>query len=314
MLGGPGAALRSIASSGQQAKLVIAFTHFDGVEGDNLPDENARRQHVLASLDNMIGALGKDLGRSIENGLRKVVPERTLFFAHLHKQLEPKARTKSERSTLEAFRALLGHIQILAKPPIPTYVTPVYDDANLVLAIQRGVQEFREPWRKRLGLPSKSGVREEPWQSVKALTRRLGELGRDEYADLRPAADLRARLLEQIRPFLETPLRWEPPGATPEMHSLVIDAITRQVAALIDELAPERIVRRPSIDWRKAYAHRGLGSARIRSRDVEGIYERAAPIPGGTADPTGNAFMTDIRSLIWRAVEKGGGRIKGLDA
>jgi hypothetical protein len=66
------------------------------------------------------------------------------------------------------------------------------------------------------------------------------------------------------------------------------------------------------IKWEKAYAHRGIGSAAERRRDVELIYEEAAPIPGETADPATNEFLREIRVLIRAAIETAGGRLEVL--
>ena len=47
MQAAPLSVLRSVATSGHQEKLAIAFTHFDSVKGDNLPGFAAKRDHVL---------------------------------------------------------------------------------------------------------------------------------------------------------------------------------------------------------------------------------------------------------------------------
>lgn len=190
---------------------------------------------------------------------------------------------------------------------------PYYDDANLVLSIQKAVIEFREPWRARLGIATRRDIQPEHWTRIKALTRRLGELGRDEYDTLRPVADFIACLQAHIRPFLESPLRWEPAkGATEEMMRHAIDRIAQEVLLRLHELASKRVVHDQTIKWKEAYAHRGIGSAAERRRDVEYIYGEAAPIPGETADPLTNELLREIRLLIRDAIETAGGRLGGL--
>jgi hypothetical protein len=63
----------------------------------------------------------------------------------------------------------------------------------------------------------------------------------------------------------------------------------------------------------KAYWHRGYGSTRVRSREVETIYDKAAPVPGSTADPAANAFLLEVRKLVRRAIVAGGGKLIGLE-
>jgi len=307
MLAAPNSALRSLVSSGQQSKLVLAFTHFDQMRGPNLPSRAAKEQHVLASLDQSISALGKELGRGVENALKKITPARSFFLSNLQDQIPNPPEKLSQRHTAEALRSLLETVETLGAPPIPESVTPVYDDANLILSIRKAVVEFREPWRARL--PA------EHWTRVKALTRRLGHMGRDEYDTLRPVADLIDCLQAHVRPFLESPLRWDPAtGATDEMMSYAIDKIAQAVFERLHELASNRITRDRVIRWQEAYAHRGVGSGKERRRDVEIIYTEAAPIPGEAADPPTNEFLKEIRLLVHDAVESAGGELEGLSS
>ena len=70
MLAAPVAAMKELVSSGNSAKLIFAFTHFDKVSGDNLPNPSVRSQHVLASAENVLSAIGEDLGPFAERALR----------------------------------------------------------------------------------------------------------------------------------------------------------------------------------------------------------------------------------------------------
>jgi hypothetical protein len=315
MLATPNSALRSIVSSGQQSKLVLAFTHFDQMRGPDLRDRAAKEQKVLASLDQSIAALGKEMGRGVERALKKMSAERSFFLSNIQDQIPNPPEKPSQRHTVEALRRLLDRIEWLSAPPVPESVTPVYDDANLVLSIQGAVVEFREPWRARLGVRPRAEVTPEHWSRIKALTRRLGELGKDQYDTLRPVADLIASLGAHVRRFLEVPLRWKPAkGATDEMMRYAIDRIAQEVSQRLDELASNRLVRDRVIKWTRAYAYRGIGSTAERRHDVESIYDEAAPIPGETADQPANEFLREIRILIGEAIKVGGGELAGLSA
>src|SRR4029079_18898432 len=41
------AVMRSVVAVGQASKLILCFTHFDQVVGDNLPTFSAKEQHIL---------------------------------------------------------------------------------------------------------------------------------------------------------------------------------------------------------------------------------------------------------------------------
>jgi energy-coupling factor transporter ATP-binding protein EcfA2 len=313
MLATPNAALRSIVSSGQQSKLVLAFTHFDQMRGPNLQNRADKEQHVLASLDQSISALGKEMGRGVETLLKKITPERSFFLSNLQEQIPTPPAKPSQRYTVDSLKRLMATVELLSAPPIPDSVTAVYDDANLVLSIQKAVVEFREPWRARLGIRSRSDIPPEHWTRVKALTRRLGDLGQDEYDTLRPVADFIACLQGHVRPFLDLPLRWDPSqGVTDEMKEHAIDQIAQEVSSRLHELAANRLMRDRVIKWKEAYAHRGFGSASERRRDVESIYGAAAPIPGEIADPPTNEFLKEIRVLLRNAIDSAGGKLEGL--
>lgn len=236
------------------------------MRGPNLPNRAAKEQHILASLDRSIGALGKEMGRSVENALKKLAQERVFFLSNLQEQIPVPPEKASQRQTADSLQRLTQALAALAAPPVPETVVPVYD-TNLVLAIRDAVVQFRDPWHARLPL--------EHWTRVKALTRRLGHLGRD------------------------------------EMMVFAIDRIAQEVSQLLHEWVGTRLVRDRIIKWQGAYGHRGVGSSRDRRRDVESIYSEATPIPGQVADPPSNEFLREIRLLI-RAAEKGGGKLEGL--
>ena len=72
MQAAPQAVMRALVSSGNVAKLIFCFTHFDAVRGDNIPTVAARRNHVLASTDSVLPGIGEDLGPYAEAALNVV--------------------------------------------------------------------------------------------------------------------------------------------------------------------------------------------------------------------------------------------------
>lgn len=302
MQAAPQALVRTLAASGNERKLIVCFTHFDQVKGPNMRDIAARKEHVFRSLENAIGSIREVLGRSAENALRRETVNKTFFLSNIQNPIK-----EANRLTLAELLRLVETIHESIKPRPPAHVTPVYDMANLILAIPKSMNAFRDPWRGRLRLPSRSTASPEHWARIKALSRRFAELGTTEYDTLRPVADFIARLIEHVTVVLSNPVRWEPENAPEEMKRQVIADIANAVHAKLHELGENRLFHERVKEWSVAYSHRGPGSSRERAADIEGIYGAAAPIPGVTGDPNSTALVANIKALVQEAVEKENG-------
>lgn len=301
----PLAVLRSLVSSGHESKLITCFTHFDELKGDNLPDTSSKKSHVLYSVDGAIAGISKLLGRSAENALKKATSERIFFLSNIQNRL-----SKTARLTRSEFLKMLECAERVANPEFAEAAVPVYDVANMVLCIQKATQNFHNPWRARLGLQSHSEVRKEHWARIKALSRRLGVLGEDEYDRLMPVADLIARLSDHLGIFLSNPLRWKPTKPDEDSKQEAIDKVKREVFKLLHGFASDRLFIGKITQWSHAYyAHRGPGSTIHRAYDIRGIYDSAAPIPGETPTPDANQFLHDVRQLVKDAIKEGGGKL-----
>jgi hypothetical protein len=302
----PQALLRTLASSGQEGKLIVAFTHLDEVKGDNLPNVKARKLHVQRSLDNVIGKIGEVLGGSAENALRRATASRTFFLSKIDMPI-----ASGNTLTLSELRRMLVAIQDSIKPKPPTHVRPVYDVTNLVLGIPVAVGIFRDPWRARLGFPSQSKIERVHWARVKALTRRFAVLGEIEYSGLMPVADLIGALRERLSYVLADPLRWEPNDAPEDMKRQVVNEILDEVARGLVDLGKTRLFQDRTKEWAKAYYdHSGPGSTRGRAQDIEAIYDIAAPTPTDKANENASKFVAAITGIVKAAVEKAGGKFQ----
>lgn len=308
MQAGPYAVLQSLVISGHESKLILAFTHFDEVKGDNLRGTTAKKDHVMSSFENVIYAIGKNDGREAETSLRSLIPDRVIFLANIHKTLP-----ESAKFTLAELQRLLDLVKYSIIPSAPINYKPVYDVANLVLAIQKATQEFHDRWKGILGMGSVSGIRAEHWARIKALTRRLGIFKIDEYDTLRPVADLIRLLQIHVSQFLSNPLSWlpsQPPDDSTERIESV-DAIKKEVFTRLHNLSRRRILEERIHEWVVAYEHRGIGSTRVRAKNVVTIYEGAAPVPNEMPGPDENNFLFELRQLISESVLSAGGQLKG---
>jgi len=321
MQAAPCAVLRSVVSSGHESKLILAFTHFDEVKGDNLAGRVARKDHVLSSFENAVHAVGKELGREAEVALRRLVSERIVFLAGVQDRLDPTGRG-DVKFTVGELQRLLRVVENMSTPAGPVTYKPFYHVANLVLSVQRATEAFQE--REEMI------VRPEHWTRIKALTRRLGMFpDQDEYDTLKPVADLISGLQTELYKFLSEPVAWQPrtPGEDDEARATVIARIRQEINTRLHDLARKRVKDERVADWIRAFSRRGPGSGNARKDDVLSQYGVAAPTPSNevwaivlrkadgepsrtVTTPDDAKFLMEMCSLIAEAVRAGGGELR----
>jgi GTPase SAR1 family protein len=305
MQAAPSQVLKSLVRSGHHAKLIVAFTHFDAVQGVNLSSRKLRREHVISSFENTVAKIGDDMGLRAERVLKESETTRMFFLENLH---EPPNK-KNELTFKELIKLIKAiECQIVQSPS--TEAIPVYDDTTLVLGIEKAVRNFRRPWRARLNIEWYSQVSPEHWTRIKALSRRLGELNQEEYDTLRPVADLLQQLQDHAYRFIENPISWEPARAPDEMKKTAIDNIMQSLARTLDTFVTDRLLSSKRTEWYQSYvAHRGQGSTSKRAKGIEAIYEVAAPIPVEISDLATRQFLQEIRKIVCSCIESNNGRI-----
>jgi energy-coupling factor transporter ATP-binding protein EcfA2 len=308
MQAAPLSAMREVVATGNARKLILAFTHFDEVKGDNLPTASAKAQHVLASAENVLAAFGQELGPFAERALRKRLEEARFFLAGLQEPLSDS--TQAGKRTISQLRKLLEAIDKVIERPQPAQGRPVYDRINLAMAIRSAAEGFQDAWSPRLGLAHKPGIGKEHWTRVKALTRRLATGMADEYDTLKPVADLRKELVERIYVFIQNPLRWEGPDPSPEERQGTYDAFADGIGRRLLDLSTRRVWTERAAEWQSAFDKRGTGSTFVRAKIIgEQIYEPAAPVPDATPSPDRNQFLRDVVADIEAAAADVGAQL-----
>lgn len=299
------AAVRAAAVGGHQNKLRIAFTHFDLVTGPNLGNPKAKQEHLISAARNAVTTLRNEIGEGLVRMIDRSLESRCFTFGWLDQktqELPPKVK--------EQLRDLLTVFESSIEVERTISAQPVYDPASLLFAIQSATRDFHARWAALLGLSSTDGVRKEHWSRIKALNRRIAESMDVEYDTLRPVADLRSRLAEEISRFIEQPVRWEGDQAEDKrVRSEATDAIRRSVSRVLHDIALERLVNDHRSDWVEAYGHRGRGSTFVRAREIRDIYEEAAPIPEAVMNEPTQQFLKELRGRVEDAIEAGGAKL-----
>ena len=303
MQAAPVAALRGIAVSGNGAKLHYLFTHFDQVTGDNLPTFKDREEHVLASVENVLKAIGEDLGSSAERVLRQRLDAARFFVGGIQTPLDPKK--KSGHRAIAQLDALLDTLDAKTIRVDAGPSRPVFDRMNLSLAITEAARSFHSKWRGILGLEFNTASPKEHWTRVKALSRRLAEGWGDEYDNLKPVADLRFELQRQVYLMLQRPVRWEGGEPSDDVRQQIIDDVSNAITRGLFEVTKQRVADDVRLAWQQAYLQKGAGSTTVRARIIANeVFDRGAPVPTVVASPDQNRFLQAVAQVFSDVVEE----------
>jgi hypothetical protein len=309
MQAAPVAAMKEIVSAGSAAKLIFAFAQFDRITGDNLPTSSARAQHVLASAENVLAAIGEDLGPFAERALRNRLDTSRVFLSNLNRKLDESS--VEDQRTIKQLSKLLQMIDSVVERPTPSKSRPVYGTMNLGFAIKAAIENFHSEWRARLGQPSTSDLDKAPWQKIKALSRRFATQMSDEYDYLRPVKDLQQKLQQKIYVHLQNPLSWTGPEPTDDDKQQIFDAIAEDLSRRLIDLASRKVKAERLTEWRQAFNESGPRSTfRRASLIAEDVYDRAAPIPDISPSPDRNSFLLEVADAIRASAEATGAQLR----
>lgn len=288
-----GKALEGVVTTGNTKKLAVAFTHMDAVSGESLKGR-AKYEHVRNGLRNVAdNQVAKNVSTAAARHLLDHLKDNTFFLGDIDKADAKKAHEELNR--------LMRRLQEGAPPIVRAVAFPKYSTDHLVLAIQEAALSFRTPWKARLGLERHPKVDTEPWQSIKAMSRRYAENFDDGY-HLQPSSNLRSSLGISVSRFLENPDQWSA-DTTPDEKREIIDRIKSLVTNKLGDISKQRIKEQPQSTWLEAYNLRGAGSTFNRKHKVEAIYARWVPVPDGRGDPVAKEFLDEVKHVVTEAIE-----------
>jgi len=264
MQAAPVAAMRQIAAAGHGDKLIVCFTHFEAVQGPNLPNLDARRYHVIASVDQVLSAIGAELGYPTERLLRQRLDRNLYLTSRLHETVTE----ESDPETYAELRWLLGQLRVEATPLDLGMSLPVYSAAALQASVHEAVAAYLRYWELRLGVASDPAIRPAHWSKVKALCVRYARRANDEYDSMRPAGDLIAALTDSFRRFAGSPERWTAAAPDEDHEQHIYDSVTRVVNAQVRGLVNDRLFLDAAELWSEARDVSGPGAAQRRAELV----------------------------------------------
>ena len=296
--------LRSIGSSGHGDKLAVAFTHFDLVKGQNFGSFQQKRDHVMSSVRDAIGTLKQSLGTPVAAMLESRIEAHAFFLGGLDRDIG-----KLPQGFRDQMRDLLLDMQQSGEPAEPVDAAPIYTPEGLEIALRDAVEGFLDPWKARLGLRYHDGIAKEHWGRIKALARRFANAWSNEYDNLRPVADLVARLQENISRWLDSPAQWTRVPRDDEERNTALSGIRQSVFVALHDLAETRLADAHRPDWRQAFdGFSGPGSSYRRAEEVDRIYEEAAPLISSAMSEHARTFLHSLHHVVRVAVEDAGGQ------
>jgi hypothetical protein len=309
MQAAPVAAMRALVSSGNVAKLAFCFTHFDAVQGDNLPSVTARRNHILESTENVLARIGEDLGPYAEAALRRRRDCACFFVGGIHESLNPER--SAARRTISELKGLLNLVESSTPSQVQAAGKPFYDRTKLVTAISAAARSFQESWRARLGLSTKPGYVREHWARVKALARRIADNRGDEYQDLKPVADLYSELQTRIWTSIQQPRGWDGGEPTEQEKEGIFSDFADKVSRRLISICSRRIKEERIGDWQRAFGLSGIRSTFARAHVIaDEIYEKAAPVPDVTPSPGVDGLLEEAMEIVMQAAAESGVRLR----
>ncbi|WP_084727403.1 hypothetical protein [Rhodococcoides yunnanense] len=306
MQAAPAAAIRSILTSGNVEKLVFCFTHFEEVQGDNLTSIRDRAHHVLASVDNVLSTIRQDFGPRAEQSVRDRLDNNRVLLSSIDQPL--RKSTDNGKWSISQFQRLLAIIERSAERPDLGPAKPVYDKASLSAAIETGTRQFHHRWGGLLGTAEAEDVEKEHWSRIKALTKRFAEGIADQYDTLRPNAELRELLKDDIYKALERPGKWigNPPESM-EDQTVVIDQFSNAIAKRLEQPIRERLSEVPRSDWQISYAYSGNGSTGKRAQHIsDSIFGKNVTVPEDLASTDPSTFLHVVIAAVEEAAAEVG--------
>ena len=310
MQAAPLSVLRSVANSGYEEKLALAFTHFDAVRGDNLAGFRAKRDHIVDSVRSALSGIREAVGDVVTSGLERHLERRCFMLGWLDKPgRQIPSGVKKQLGKLKAF------FQQAVEPEALPEARPLYDPAGLAFAVQSAAIDFHSLWNARLGYRHVDGISKEHWARVKALNRRVVlRIDNYEYRHLMPIAELIARLSEGISRFLDSPVGWDQPAMNDEEAAAAIGRIRSRVYTELHPFALNRIVEQHFSEWSKAFSYYGRGSSTVRASELRRIFEEAVPIPQSELSQVASRFLRNVRKLVVLAIKEGWRRTRARGA
>lgn len=296
-------ALKSLIEFGYADRLIFAFSKMDQIDGNNYRNMGDKKRHVILTLQNYLMFLRKQKDTVLSETEVQSILTNCIYFSFLNKKDNSKMTRKGLQELSDATaRVMKKHIST-------EDVHFEYEALKLYYYIKEATQEFRAIWAEKTGYSSITN-KTEHWSRIRALARRLGVLGQENYCELQPLSDFVSIVQEKINMFINQPDNTKPAIASEEVTDELKRIIKRTIGRDFRGINQRRMWTedRPLGGWRNAYNEMGTGSRKRRARIIENIFDEAAPylsdIPNLTEEQS--EYLSEIIQLVERVLNENG--------
>ncbi len=266
-------ALMDVIGHGCAKKLLLCFTHLDRMEGENFDGTQSKVDSINDALSSYLSDLGEKNQDALSNQEKRQILSLCFYFSELN------SKNISELSRAQLIKAA-DTIRKRYEETIPVEEVRIwYDAMTLYHHLQNAIEQFHTEWEEKLGIPSDTGKKEH-WTRIRALTRRLARLNEDNYnQELQPLADLARCIKEELNIYLNKPVKTSVSDVSDPKVIAKRDCLKGQINDAFLEFIRHELWKNDTImeKWEEAYSSSGKGSAGVRAKDVNAIFDLGAP-------------------------------------
>ena len=271
-------ALKGIIEYGKSQQLICAFTHVDGMHGENLRSFEDKKRHVKSALDSYLYELKQINSDICSDSEIDYIKEECYFFSGLNKIKNSKMSESFAHNLIRKMNENRKHTIEIKD------IKLIYDSRRLCEYLKNAICKYREQWGIKIGYPSRDRFTEH-WSRIKALTKRLAYFDTDHYNfELMPLADLRQELSSAINTFINRPMDYYPKDIDESMKVEIMNNIKIAINEKLSELIKEVMWKsRDQMNrWEDAYNFYGKYSASRRAEKINEIFDNSAPKVNGS--------------------------------
>lgn len=272
-------AIEGVVRNGYLEKFNLVFAKLDEVEAGDGDGSNREGQirAVKKGLINVKNALKED-GAELDIGA-----ERLYYLSNMND-------TQLDTDSVSEVNRLLASIKAKFEEAKPQFVQPSYDYEMLSSYLSKSSGSFTAKWNSMLSAKH--------WQTVKAFNRRMCWEW-DEFRDMKPVSDFHSEVTKELDYFISHPNSWDE-SATPSLQQRSIAKVKQEFSKQLLAFARIVILKNYGDGWDDAMSLSGLGSAKIRKKQIHLILEDVLP---DHRKPEAIKMKDSIKQLLASAIE-----------